>query len=498
MKRKTLIVITALLILLSTFTQSTFAYSQGQLSNAVTLKSLGLFFGDSSFNFDLDRTPTRVETLVMLIRIMGFEEEVENNYGEGNHPFDDVPEWADSYVHYAYKKDLVNGVSPTKIGTRNPANAKTYLTFMLRALGYSDKNNMDFTYENPFELANRIGLTNLKSEPKNFTRGDLVDISINALRAKIKGSGESLIGQLYDSKYINLSQILFTGFEDVVFEKVKLPGNVVKVSNETEFLNAIKSDIVIELSAGKYNISKLDISKIRNKNVEFHSLGKNEYEVIIKDVKNLSIIGNNKSNTFILSDPRYANVLKFENVENLALINLTMGHADKEGYCSGGVLYFNQGENIYLSKLDLYGSGTYGIEAMGSNYIDVKNTKIHDCTYGGINLSGNVYGFTFADSEITNSKEFNAIDVYKSTGVLITGSKIHGNNMDNLVNISDSVDFRMTSCNLKGNKIAKFLFSITDSDNIIVEETSLDKKDSEISSTSLNVVINNLTYKGDK
>lgn len=494
MKRKTVVIVIALLLLLSTFTQSTFAYSQVQLSNAVTLKSLGLFFGDSNSNFDLDRTPTRVETLVMLIRIMGLEETVEDNYGEGNHPFVDVPEWAYSYVNYAYEKKLAKGISATELGAKNPSNAKTYLTFMLRALGYSDKNNIDFTYENPFELANRIGLTNLKSEPKNFTRGDLVDISINALRAKIKGSQKSLIGQLYDSKYINVSQILYTDFEDVVFEKGKLPGNIVKVSNGTEFLKAIKSDTIIELSAGEYNISRLDISKIKNKNVVFNSLGKNEYEVVIKDVKNLSIVGNDKSNTFILSEPRYANVLKFENAENLALVNLTMGHTDKEGYCTGGVLYFDKGENIYLSKLDLYGCGTYGIEAMGSNYIDVKNTKIHDCTYGGINLSGNVYGFTFADSEITNSKEFSAIDVYKSTGILITGSKISGNNLDNLVNISDSVDFRMTSCNLKGNKIGKFLFSINDSDNIIVEETSLDKKESEVSNTSLNVVINNLTY----
>ncbi len=55
---------------------------------AEELKTLGLFQGGDS-GFDLDRAPTRVEAAVMMVRLLGAEEQALSQFSEGTitHPF---------------------------------------------------------------------------------------------------------------------------------------------------------------------------------------------------------------------------------------------------------------------------------------------------------------------------------------------------------------------------------------------------------------------------
>ena len=126
------------------------AYSATKDELAISLKTLGLFKGVSDTDFALDRAPTRIEAIVMLIRTLGKEEEALSI--ERSHPFTDVPSWADKYIGYAYETGLSKGVSSTSFGNGN-ASAANYLTFTLRALGYSDAGNEDFSWDNPYSLA---------------------------------------------------------------------------------------------------------------------------------------------------------------------------------------------------------------------------------------------------------------------------------------------------------------------------------------------------------
>ncbi len=176
---------------------------------AQQLKELGLFKGVSDTNFDLNRAPTRVEATIMLIRLLGEEKTAQN--GQYSHPFTDVPKWADSYIGYAYEKGLTKGVSATKFGT-GTANAQMYLTYVLRALGYSDAESKDFTYENPFQLAYESKLLISSPDRNNFLRADAVAISHASLCANVNNSectlAESLIeknvfsSEDYASKYV--------------------------------------------------------------------------------------------------------------------------------------------------------------------------------------------------------------------------------------------------------------------------------------------------------
>lgn len=169
-------------------------YFEEQLAR--DLKTLGLFQGVSDTDFALNRAPTRPEALVMLLRLMGAGVEAQNS--TALHPFTDVPDWANAYVGYAYQNGLTNGVSPTEFGV-GQANAQVYLTFVLRALGYTDVNGADFTWDNPFSLAKSVGILPEGVDRENFLREDVVLVSYAALQTKLKDSEKTLAQKLMEN-----------------------------------------------------------------------------------------------------------------------------------------------------------------------------------------------------------------------------------------------------------------------------------------------------------
>ena len=175
-----------------------FAASNTALAQTLAedLKELNLFYGVSDDNnFDLERAPTRVEALVMLIRVLGAEKEALN--GTWEHPFTDVPAWADKYVGYGYENGLANGVGYTTFGTGR-ANAAMYLTFVLRSLGYTESED-NFTWDSPFELARKVGILTSEADSANFLRGDVVLVSYAALNVELKGQTKTLAEKLIEA-----------------------------------------------------------------------------------------------------------------------------------------------------------------------------------------------------------------------------------------------------------------------------------------------------------
>jgi Tfp pilus assembly protein PilZ len=166
---------------------------------ALTLKDIGLFRG-SNLGFELDREPTRLEALILFLRLIG-EEQQALAY-TGKHPFSDVPKWggdaANKYVAYAYSKGYTNGVSKTRFGTSDTATAEQYLTFVLRALGYKD--GADFSWANSAGKAEEIGILLAGDKEKilrrGFYRDHVVYISYYSLQACLKDTTATLISSL--------------------------------------------------------------------------------------------------------------------------------------------------------------------------------------------------------------------------------------------------------------------------------------------------------------
>lgn len=183
---------------------------------ALRLEKIGVFKGTGT-GFELDRPPTRIEGLVMFIRLLGEENEALN--GDFAHPFTDVPLWADPYVGFAYEKGYTKGINDNQFGTGN-IDAKSYLTFVLRALGY-DEDAGDFTWSNSTEFSNQIGLIDQlemqKYQSNPFLRDDVARISYNALKTNIKSDNTLLIDQLISSDKMNEQMKSLLRFDETIY-----------------------------------------------------------------------------------------------------------------------------------------------------------------------------------------------------------------------------------------------------------------------------------------
>mgnify|MGYP000944889434 CR=1 FL=1 len=197
----------------------TSVFSFGATNEALTaannLNTLGLFSGvgvdpDGKPMYELDRAPTRIEAITMLVRLLGKESEATNRIW--SHPFNDVPTWAEPYVGYAFNYGLTSGISARKFGSTHLISLSQYLTFILRALGYKD--GADFQWDEAQELTDRLGITNGETyNLSTFTRGDIAIISFKSLSAKLKGAQTTLIDNFYKSNKIHLNDIKSVGLE---------------------------------------------------------------------------------------------------------------------------------------------------------------------------------------------------------------------------------------------------------------------------------------------
>lgn len=159
------------------------------------LNDMGLFQGGAN-GYDLDRAPTRLEASVMLVRLLGAEEEAKANQTY-TAPFNDVADWAKPYVQYLYDNGLGNGVGNGKFGSDSLCTAQQYTTFLLRALGYSDAAGGDFTYATATDFAQKLGLVDvLNCDEDNFLRDNLAAMSFTALATKPKSGEADLLTKL--------------------------------------------------------------------------------------------------------------------------------------------------------------------------------------------------------------------------------------------------------------------------------------------------------------
>ncbi len=162
------------------------AYTDSQLEAADTLNELGLFNGygddaDGNPIYGLDDSPSRLEGLILLVRLLGKEEDALAI--SRTHPFTDVPEWGDRYVGYAYEFGLTSGVSDTLFDADSSMTATQYITFVLRALNYVS--GINFDYADAISYAEGLGViaAGTYSDSQNFTRGNVVEINLDALYA---------------------------------------------------------------------------------------------------------------------------------------------------------------------------------------------------------------------------------------------------------------------------------------------------------------------------
>lgn len=117
-----------------------FTYSSATDYNAIAsaLKTIHLFQGSFTgygSGYDLEAAPTRLQALIMFIRVLG-EEDAALAWS-GSTPFTDIAPGtqAAQYVGYAYEKGYTNGYTATTFKPSLSITANQYVEFMLRAAG---------------------------------------------------------------------------------------------------------------------------------------------------------------------------------------------------------------------------------------------------------------------------------------------------------------------------------------------------------------------------
>lgn len=166
---------------------------------AIDLKILGLL-ANKPENFELGRTPNRLEGAVMLVRLLGKEDQAKA--ADYPHPFTDVPAWADHYVGYLYHNGLTKGTGSNRFGSYDLLNANQYAALVLRSLGYKD--GTDFEYKNALTKSKQLGMLNgttlySNTSKTGFNRNDMVGISYGSLSVKLKNSNKTLLDKLVDT-----------------------------------------------------------------------------------------------------------------------------------------------------------------------------------------------------------------------------------------------------------------------------------------------------------
>ena len=174
------------------------AFAANYTNCADSLHEMGLFQGTQS-GYDLDRTPTRAEAAVMLVRLLGKEAEAKALTYTA--PFTDLKGWEKPYVQYLYSNGLANGTNRTTFNPTGKCTAQMYAVFLLRALGYSD--TADFSYANAIETAREQGIYDTGIiNVQNFLRDDAAAASYTVLSVSPKNSEGTLLDQLVSENAI--------------------------------------------------------------------------------------------------------------------------------------------------------------------------------------------------------------------------------------------------------------------------------------------------------
>lgn len=155
----------------------------------------------------------------------------------------------------------------------------------------------------------------------------------------------------------------------------------VHVSTVDELLAAIAPDTTIFLNAELYDLSAATLyggagGEWYGWEETFDGPG-----LVIYGVDNLSIMSAEGVNATISAVPRYADVLTFSGCTDIGIGNVTLGHTEKPGECSGGVLKFSRCDSVTIDRSRLFGCGTVGVIAENSRGIVLDDTEIYDCTY---------------------------------------------------------------------------------------------------------------------
>lgn len=175
---------------------------------AERLYYLGLMSGvgtkDGRVNFALERPLTKLECLVMAIRLTGVETDVLESRHE--HPFTDVPEWGSPYVGYFWELGLITCQEDQCFSPDTEVSTAVFMKYMFNALGYTSGHD-DYSQTEAAFIGQRIGICSEAASA--VTRGDAALMMYRTLDTTVKGSDALLSHVLVEDGILNYQDVQF-------------------------------------------------------------------------------------------------------------------------------------------------------------------------------------------------------------------------------------------------------------------------------------------------
>ena len=254
--------------------------------------------------------------------------------------------------------------------------------------------------------------------------------------------------------------------------------NVVQVSTVDELLAAIAPNTEIVLAPGEYNLTQAS-NYARGGGEWYHWESVYDgVELVITDLSGLTIRGEDQDTVSIVTEPRYANVMRFDFASGITISNVTMGHTPEKGSCAGGVLLFQDCSDLEIVRSGLYGCGIRGVDLRGCRNVHVDWTDIYECSEGCVAVSESrnvlfenckfyrctvwmgvfeVYGsrdVAFINSEVFENSgiypEYGSLVYSSCPGVYLGGLDVHENSFASLFTCNNHAA-TVEKCRFTGN-----------------------------------------------
>ena len=274
MKRKLLALLLSIL-LLAAMVPSAFALSGEQTRAADTLYTLGLVNGTGGTSgYALSSPATRAQAIAVIVRLSGFQSAA--TAGKFSTSFTDLPTWAKKDIGYAYDAGWASGLSTTAFGSTQAVSANAYCAFLLRMLGYQDADGA-FLTSDAVQFARHIGLISRDYSTGAFTRGDLFEITVDAMTFHYLGSTETVASRLVSKGIISSSAANALG----ILDKELTARQVADRCTAAVFqLNCYTGQIYIDSQTPSSNSSGFFISKNGLAVTNYHSIKRAIYATI--------------------------------------------------------------------------------------------------------------------------------------------------------------------------------------------------------------------------
>lgn len=211
----------------------------------------------------------------------------------------------------------------------------------------------------------------------------------------------------------------------------------ITVENSTQLLAAIGSNRTIVLRPNTYDLSTR--VPLKNAHLEFD---KDTGGLIIKNVRNLRLIGADVRATKVLTSQLAANVLTFRNSQNIEIRSLELGHVPQsQAICLGAVLAFEQSRQIRIRDVNLFGSGTFGLWLDHTQDLSLDNSVIKECSQGLAFMSAS-RGISLSNSTFVNND--GGLNLWDDSQAVVSNSSFVHNHAER------SQDYAKTLFEVKG------------------------------------------------